>query len=55
MQKAGVLPKSDPLADMAVGKQDDFLFNLFITHPDTTQRIERLGEMAEAKDSGARP
>ncbi|MCX5795640.1 MAG: M48 family metalloprotease [Elusimicrobia bacterium] len=53
MQKAGALPKSDPLSDMVVGKQDDFLFNLFITHPDTTQRIERLGEMAQAKDSPA--
>ncbi|MFA5139029.1 MAG: M48 family metalloprotease [Elusimicrobiota bacterium] len=32
----------------AVGKEDDFFFNLFITHPDTTMRIERLHDMAEA-------
>jgi Zn-dependent protease with chaperone function len=52
LQKAGALPASDPLADMVVGKQDDFLFNLFITHPDTNQRIERLYEMSEARDAG---
>ncbi len=31
-----------------VGKEDDFFFNLFITHPDTMLRIERLYQMAEA-------
>ena len=55
MQKAGVLPQSDSLSDMVVGKQDNFLFNLFVTHPDTTLRIERLYEMAEAKDAGVIP
>jgi len=55
MYKAGALPKSDPLSDMVVGKQDDFLFNLFVTHPDTMLRIERLYEMAEAKAAGVTP
>ena len=55
MQKAGALPKLDPMVEMVVGKQDDFLFNLFVTHPDTTLRIERLYEMSEAKDAGAKP
>jgi Zn-dependent protease with chaperone function len=53
MRRAGVLPKSDPLSDLVVGKQDDFLFNLFVTHPDTMLRIERLYEMAAAKAAGA--
>ncbi|MBI5240741.1 MAG: cold shock domain-containing protein [Elusimicrobia bacterium] len=52
LHRADALPKSDPLSEMVVGKQDDFLFNLFITHPDTNQRIERLYEMSEAKDAG---
>jgi len=51
MHKAGALPKSDALSDLVVGKQDDFLFNLFITHPDTTQRIERLYAMAQALEA----
>ncbi|MFA6002626.1 MAG: M48 family metalloprotease [Elusimicrobiota bacterium] len=49
MQNAGVLPKLDAATQIVVGKSDDFLFNLFITHPDTTQRIERLYDMAEAQ------
>ncbi|MBI5623861.1 MAG: M48 family metalloprotease [Elusimicrobia bacterium] len=43
----------DDATQWAVGKKDDFMFNLFITHPDTDQRISRLFEMAEAlKASG---
>jgi Zn-dependent protease with chaperone function len=38
----------------AVGKEDDFFFNLFITHPDTTMRIERLHDMAEAFRRGVK-
>ncbi|MBI5882926.1 MAG: M48 family metalloprotease [Elusimicrobia bacterium] len=40
--------KLDDATQWAVGKKDDFLFNLFITHPDTNQRISRLLEMAQA-------
>jgi Zn-dependent protease with chaperone function/cold shock CspA family protein len=55
LHRADALPQADALADMVVGKQDDFLFNLFITHPDTNQRIERLYEMSEARDAGWLP
>ena len=55
LRRADALPEADALADMVVGKQDDFLFNLFITHPDTNQRIERLYEMSEARDAGWMP
>jgi len=47
-QEAGVLPKLDAATSAAVGKADDFLFNLFITHPDTMVRIQKLHDMAEA-------
>jgi Zn-dependent protease with chaperone function len=46
--EAGVLPKLDAATEAVVGKGDDFLFDLFVTHPDTTLRIERLHDMAEA-------
>lgn len=48
LRNAGQLPKLDLITRTLVGKEDDFFFNLFITHPDTMQRIERLYEMAEA-------
>ncbi|MBI5210673.1 MAG: M48 family metalloprotease [Elusimicrobia bacterium] len=51
LHKAQAL-KLDDMTEMAVGKQDDFLFNLFITHPDTDQRISRLYKMSEALDAG---
>ncbi|MFA6316048.1 MAG: M48 family metalloprotease [Elusimicrobiota bacterium] len=44
----------DEAMQWAVGKKDDFMFNLFITHPDTTQRITRLFEMAEALKAAGR-
>ena len=46
--EAGVLPKLDALTSAVIGKADDFLFNLFITHPNTLVRIEKLADMAEA-------
>ena len=45
LHSAGALPRFDALTRWAVGKEDDFFFNLFITHPDTTLRIERLRDM----------
>lgn len=48
LHEAGVLPRFDRLTRWAVGKEDDFFFNLFITHPDTTLRIERLRDMQKA-------
>ena len=47
-QEAGVLPPLDPVTSAVVGKGDDFLFNLFITHPDTMVRISKLADMADA-------
>ena len=49
LYRAGALPKMDALTRWAVGKEDNFFFNLFITHPDTDMRIRRLYEMAFAK------
>ena len=48
LRNAGQLPKLDALTRALVGREDDFFFNLFITHPDTMLRIERLYQMAEA-------
>ncbi|MFH2202628.1 MAG: M48 family metalloprotease [Elusimicrobiota bacterium] len=50
LREAGALPGATPksVKGMPVTQQDDWFFNLFITHPDTTQRIERLDAMAEA-------
>ena len=48
LRNAGQLPKLDALTRALVGREDDFFFNLFITHPDTMLRIERLYDMAEA-------
>ena len=48
LRDAEALPEPSKIVQMAVGKEDNFFFNLFITHPDTTLRIERLYEMAEA-------
>ncbi|MBI4679529.1 MAG: M48 family metalloprotease [Elusimicrobia bacterium] len=47
LHRAQVLKLDDATA-WAVGKKDDFLFNLFITHPDTNQRISRLFAMSQA-------
>ncbi|MDE2511348.1 MAG: M48 family metalloprotease, partial [Elusimicrobia bacterium] len=46
--QAGALPKLDAFTSAVVGKGDDFLFDLFVTHPDTTVRIEKLSDMADA-------
>ena len=46
--EAGALPKLDAVTSAVVGKGDDFLFNLFVTHPDTSVRIQKLADMAEA-------
>jgi Zn-dependent protease with chaperone function len=46
--QAGALPKLDAFTEAVVGKGDDFLFDLFVTHPDTIVRIEKLHDMAEA-------
>ncbi|MDD5657682.1 MAG: M48 family metalloprotease, partial [Elusimicrobia bacterium] len=51
LQQAGALPKLDRVMEAVVGKADDFFMNLFITHPDTTQRIERLYELSEVRDA----
>ena len=56
---AGALPKLDAFTEAVVGKGDDFLFDLFVTHPDTALRIERLSDMSDAlraaKPSRPRP
>jgi Zn-dependent protease with chaperone function len=54
LYRAGALPELDSLTRMAVGSEDNFFFNLFITHPDTTLRIERLYDMQKAIESGAK-
>jgi Zn-dependent protease with chaperone function/MFS family permease len=46
--RAGVLPKLDAFTEAVVGKGDDFLFDLFVTHPDTLVRIEKLSDMSDA-------
>ncbi|OGR93770.1 MAG: hypothetical protein A2V88_05065, partial [Elusimicrobia bacterium RBG_16_66_12] len=46
--EAGAMPRLDAVTSAVVGKGDDFLFNLFITHPDTMVRISKLADMAEA-------
>jgi Zn-dependent protease with chaperone function len=57
--RAGALPKLDAFTEAVVGKGDDFLFDLFVTHPDTAVRIEKLSDMSDAlraaKPSRARP
>ena len=56
---AGALPKLDAVTDAVVGKSDDFLFDLFVTHPETAARIEKLSDMSDAlraaKPSRPRP
>ncbi|HAH06161.1 MAG TPA: hypothetical protein DCM05_06475 [Elusimicrobia bacterium] len=53
LYRSGALPEFDPMLRLAVGKEDNFFFNLFITHPDTTLRIERLYDMQRALEAGA--
>ncbi|MDX6768902.1 MAG: MFS transporter [Elusimicrobiota bacterium] len=48
LHNADAMPKLDALAEAVVGKGDDFLFELFITHPNTGLRISNLHDMAEA-------
>lgn len=48
VDEAGALPKLDAVTTAVVGKNDDFLFNLFITHPETMERIEKLALRARA-------
>lgn len=48
LQNAGALPKLDALTESVVGRADDFLLELFITHPNTGVRISKLHDMAEA-------
>ncbi len=55
LRGAGLLPGFDRVTSALVGPADDFFFNLFITHPDTMLRIERLYEMAEAHAAGRAP
>jgi Zn-dependent protease with chaperone function/MFS family permease len=45
---AGAMPKLDAVTEAVAGKGDDFLYDLFVTHPDTARRIEKLSDMAEA-------
>ena len=45
---AGALPKLDAVTDAVVGKSDDFMFDLFVTHPETATRIEKLSDMSDA-------
>lgn len=49
LDNAGALPK---LEVWGAEKGDNFLFDLFITHPDTRIRIERLHDMSEAMRDG---
>jgi Zn-dependent protease with chaperone function len=50
LHDAGLLGGKDA-AGVPVSKADDWFFELFITHPNTTQRIERLHDMAMALDA----
>ncbi|MDE2489800.1 MAG: MFS transporter, partial [Elusimicrobia bacterium] len=45
--RSGALPRLDGFTEAVVGRGDDFLSDLFVTHPDTARRIERLADMAE--------
>jgi Zn-dependent protease with chaperone function/MFS family permease len=49
LNNAGALPK---LEVWGAEKGDNFLFDLFTTHPDTRIRIERLHDMSEAMRDG---
>jgi Zn-dependent protease with chaperone function/MFS family permease len=45
---AGALPKLDAATEAVIGKGDDFLSDLFVTHPDTARRIDKLSDMADS-------
>ncbi len=47
LRQAGVLPKDDGRPQWAADKNDDWMFNLWVTHPDTAKRIETLHDIAE--------
>ena len=51
LYSAGVLGEGGGKGRPAT-RADDWIFELFITHPNTTQRIERLYEMARARVAG---
>ncbi|MBI3552244.1 MAG: MFS transporter [Elusimicrobia bacterium] len=46
--QAGVLPKDDALPAWASDRRDDWMFNLWVTHPDTKGRIETLHDIAQS-------
>lgn len=48
LNNAGAMPKLDAFTQAVVGRGDDFLLELFITHPNTGVRISKLHDMAEA-------
>lgn len=52
LQAAGALPKNDA---MPVTKADNFMLNLFLTHPDTMWRIRTLKRMADALGQDLNP
>ncbi|MBI4345818.1 MAG: MFS transporter [Elusimicrobia bacterium] len=49
--EAGVLESSERFQGRPVEKKDNAFLNLFITHPDTTERIEKLWDMTQAMDA----
>jgi Zn-dependent protease with chaperone function/MFS family permease len=48
LDNAKAMPKLDAMVEAVVGRGDDFLLELFITHPNTGVRISKLHDMAEA-------
>ena len=48
LDRAGVLPRAEAVAAGVVGAEDEFISNLFMTHPDTVARIETLNKVSEA-------
>ncbi|MBI5201705.1 MAG: M48 family metalloprotease, partial [Elusimicrobia bacterium] len=52
--EAGMLESSGRFQGRPVEKKDNAFMNLFITHPDTTERIEKLWDMTQAMDAAKR-
>lgn len=48
LRQANVMPKDDALPQWAASKGEDWMFNLWVTHPDTRLRIEVLHDIAES-------